>query len=162
MTIVLEKMNQKQNVEPIESQGLETFCRNNPQKFKRGFNPDGAQSWIGEIEKIFIAMPCVDANRVTFATFILVEGAENWWRFTKQQLEYEGRQITWKIFKQKFLEKYFPKDLQRRKEVEFLNLRQGTMSMGEYAAKFDELSKFCPYFHKRVDNIPVVQSLKVD
>jgi len=25
------------------------------------------------------------------------------------------------------------------------------MSVGEYAAKFDELSKFCPYFHERVD-----------
>jgi len=66
-------------------------------------------------------------------------------------LEDEGRQITWEVFKQKFLEKYFPEDLRRRKEVEFLNLRQGIMSVGEYAAKFDELSKFCPYFHDRVD-----------
>jgi len=107
-------------------------------------------------------MTCADANRVTFATFMLVEEAENWWRFTKQQLEDEGRQITWEVFKQKFLEKYFPEDLQRRKEVEFLNLCQGTMSVGEYAAKFDELSKFCPYFHDRVDERSRVPSLKVD
>jgi len=151
MTIVLESMNQKQNVETTENQGLETFSRNNAQNFKGGFNLDGAQSWIAEIEKFFIAMSYVDANRVTFTTFMLVEEAENWWRFTKQQLEYEGRQITWEIFKQNFLEKYFPEDLRRRKEVEFLNLRQGTMSMGEYAAKFDELSTFCPHFHERVD-----------
>ena len=105
-------------------------------------------------------MLCVNANRVTFAAFMLVEEAENRWRFTKQQLEYEEKQITWEIFKQKFLEKYFPEDLRRRKEVEFLNLRQRTMSVGEYAATFDELSKFCPYFHERVDERSVVQNLK--
>ena len=141
MTIVLENMSQKQNVEPMENQGLETFCRINPHK--GGFNPKGAQSWITEIEKIFIAMTCVNANRVTFATFMLVEEVENWWRFTKQELEDEKRQITWEASKQKFLEKYFLEDLQRRKEVEFLNHRQGAMCVGEYAAKFDELSKFC-------------------
>jgi len=32
MTIVLENMSRKQNVEPMENQGLETFHRNNPQK----------------------------------------------------------------------------------------------------------------------------------
>jgi len=78
ITIVLENINQKQNVELTENQGLETFHRNNPQKFKGDFNPDGAQSWIAEIEKIFMAMSCVDANRVTFVTFMLVEEAKNW------------------------------------------------------------------------------------
>jgi len=96
-------------------------------------------------------MTCADANKVTFATFMLIEEAENWWRFTKQQLEDEGRQITWEVFKQNFLEKYFPEDLRRRKEVEFFNLHQGIMFVREYAAKFDELSKFCPYFHDSVD-----------
>jgi len=48
------------------------------------------------------------------------------------------------------LQKYFLEDLRRRKEVEFLNLHQRTMFVGEYAAKFDELSKFCPYFHDKV------------
>jgi len=45
------------------------------------------------------------------------------------------------------MEKYFLKDLQRRKKVEFLNFHQGTMFVGEYWKKFDELSKFCPCFH---------------
>ena len=65
-------------------------------------------------------------------------------------MEDEGRQITWEVFKQKFLEKYFLKDLRRRKEVEFLNLCQGVLFVGEYAAKFDDFSKFCPYSHDRV------------
>jgi len=60
----------------MENQGLKTIQRNNPQKFRGGFNPEGAQSWIAEIEKIFITITCADANKVTFATYMLVEEVE--------------------------------------------------------------------------------------
>jgi len=35
--------------------------------------------------------------------------------------------------------KYYPRDAQRTKELEFLSLKQGNLSVIEYAAKFDEL-----------------------
>ena len=37
----------------VECQGLDRFQRNNPPSFNGGYNPDGAQTWIREIEKIF-------------------------------------------------------------------------------------------------------------
>ena len=40
--------------------------------------------------------------------------------------------------------KYYPKDVERAKEPEFLSLRQGNISVMEYTAKFDELSQFTP------------------
>jgi len=48
-------------------------------------------------------------------------------------------------FKNELLNKYFPEDLRNKKEAEFLNLKQGSMSVAEYAAKYEELSRFCPY-----------------
>ncbi|XP_073222363.1 uncharacterized protein [Cicer arietinum] len=39
-----------------------------------------------------------------------------------------------------FLIKYFPEDIRNRKEMEFVKLKQGNMSVAEYAAKFEELS----------------------
>ncbi|XP_027357511.1 uncharacterized protein LOC113866910 [Abrus precatorius] len=54
--------------------------------------------------------------------------------------------IDWPTFRRRFLENYFPEDLKRRKELEFLNLKQGSTSVREYAAKFDELSRYCFYF----------------
>jgi len=36
-----------------ENQGLECFERNNPLIFSGGYNPNGAQNWMMEIEKIF-------------------------------------------------------------------------------------------------------------
>jgi len=35
----------------VEYQGLDHFQRNNPPSFNGGYNPDGAQNWIREIEK---------------------------------------------------------------------------------------------------------------
>jgi hypothetical protein len=45
------------------------------------------------------------------------------------------------------LRKYFPEDLRTKKEVEFLNLKQENRSVAEYVAKFEELSRFCPYIN---------------
>ena len=40
--------------------------------------------------------------------------------------------------------KYYPRDVRRVKEREFLCLKQGEMSVMEYATKFNELSRFAP------------------
>jgi len=39
---------------------------------------------------------------------------------------------------------YYPWDMKRAKEQEFLRLKQGQMSVMEYAAKFNKLSRFAP------------------
>ncbi|KAF1898788.1 hypothetical protein Lal_00035547 [Lupinus albus] len=66
-------------------------------------------------------------------------------------METEGQLISWSTFKTKFLHKYFPADLKRKKEMKFLKLEQGNMSVEEYAAKFEELARFCPYSELEVD-----------
>ncbi|XP_019447285.1 PREDICTED: uncharacterized protein LOC109350509 [Lupinus angustifolius] len=40
--------------------------------------------------------------------------------------------------------KYFPDDVRRKNEIEFLKLEQGSMSIRKYAAKFEDLSKISP------------------
>ncbi|XP_027337158.1 uncharacterized protein LOC113850827 [Abrus precatorius] len=91
-------------------------------------------------------MACPDGEKVVYATFMLVGEAKHWWRIARQQLVTDATAIDWPTFRRRFLEKYFPEDLRRRKELEFFNLKQGNMSVGEYAAKFDELSRYCSYF----------------
>jgi len=34
--------------------------------------------------------------------------------------------VTWDVFKRVFLEKYFPGDVRNKKEMEYLELKQGT------------------------------------
>ena len=50
--------------------------------------------------------------------------------------------ITWNAFKDKFLEIYFLRDLRKQRAKEFLELKQGNMSVGEYMAKFNELLQY--------------------
>jgi hypothetical protein len=58
-----------------------------------------------------------------------------------------GHLLTWEGFREEFLEKYIPADVRNKKEIEFLELMEGNMTMAEYATKFEELSKFCPYYN---------------
>jgi len=55
--------------------------------------------------------------------------------------------VTWEVIRQEILRKYFPADVCNKKEIEFLEIKQGSMSVSEYAAKLEELSKFCPYIN---------------
>jgi len=63
---------------------------------------------------------------------------------TRQRLEGASTVVTWKLFREEFLGKYFPDNV-RKKEIEFLELKQGSMTVAEYAGKFKEWSTFCPY-----------------
>ena len=54
--------------------------------------------------------------------------------------------IPWEVFKNHFLDNYFPLDLRKKKAREFLDLKQGGMSVGEYTAKFNELVQYWPHY----------------
>ncbi|XP_050889137.1 uncharacterized protein LOC127094338 [Lathyrus oleraceus] len=72
---------------------------------------------------------------------MLFEETEFWWEKTRQGLEVAGTAINWDNFKKEFLDKYFPSNICKCKEIEFLELKQGNMSVDDYAAKFQELSR---------------------
>ncbi|KAF1898327.1 hypothetical protein Lal_00033094 [Lupinus albus] len=124
--------------------------RETPVRFK-GFAPDAAIEWIQRLERIFKAMSCCDAQKLAYATYLLEKEAKSWWEFTPRQMEAEGQVILWCTFREKFLRKYFPADLRSRNEMKFLRLEQGNLSVGDYAAKLEELARFCPYSELEAD-----------
>ncbi|KAF1870948.1 hypothetical protein Lal_00015248 [Lupinus albus] len=80
--------------EPEEYRGLDEFCRRNPSQFHGGFPHDAAIEWIQGIERIFRAMNCLEAQKLAYATYMLVTEAENWWEFTRRRMETEGQLIS--------------------------------------------------------------------
>ena len=128
------------------SRSLATFQRENPPTFKGKYDPDGALEWLKEIERIFRVMDCTPAQKVRYGTHMLAVEADDWWLETCQKLEAAGENVTWAVFRREFLRKYFPEDVCGKKEIEFLELKQGSMSVVEYAAKFAELAKFYPHY----------------
>ncbi|MCI38848.1 hypothetical protein A2U01_0060077, partial [Trifolium medium] len=92
-------------------------------------------------------MMCQDEHKVTLGSYVLHDEADYWWGNVNQRLGAGGALITWAMFKREFLIKYFPADERNRKVVEFMELKQGNMSVTEYAAKFEELCRFAPHYN---------------
>ncbi|XP_058753893.1 uncharacterized protein LOC131627083 [Vicia villosa] len=128
------------------SRSLATFQRENPPVFKGKHDPDGALEWLKEIERIFRVMDCTQAQKVRYGTHMLAVEADDWWLATLPRLEAAGEEITWDVFRREFLRKYYPESVRGKKEIEFHELKQGNMSVTDYAAKFTELAKFYPYY----------------
>ena len=60
----------------------------------------------------------------------------------RDHMEATGGSVTWEGFKTLFLNKYFPSNVKDQKEIEFLTLQQGDMTVDEYVARFESLALF--------------------
>ncbi|XP_057418660.1 uncharacterized protein LOC130712862 [Lotus japonicus] len=127
------------------------FNRHGPPKFEGEVEPEKADQWIQEMEKIFETLRTPDAERVNLAAFMLKGDAEYWWRSARQLMTANHVAITWESFKRAFMDKYFLGTAKEEMENQFLRLRQGTMTVGEYAAKLEALSKHFRFFQVQVD-----------
>ena len=78
---------------------------------------------------------------------MLTDEAEYWWENTHPRLErVHGAMIPWSVFREAFLKKYFLEDVRNRKETKFLELKQASTTVVEYAAKFkDHVRYFLHY-----------------
>ena len=52
--------------------------------------------------------------------------------------------VYWEEFKESFLDRIFSLQWREKKMVEFMNIRQGGMSVEKYSPKFTKLSKYAP------------------
>ncbi|XP_024025409.1 uncharacterized protein LOC112092753, partial [Morus notabilis] len=52
--------------------------------------------------------------------------------------------LTWEQFETLFNDQYFPQSYREEKALEFMSLQQGDMSVRQYEAKFNDLSRFAP------------------
>ena len=81
-----------------------------------------------------------DATKIRLAAFQLEGESHIWWDWVKTSRDIEA--MTWAEFHELFMGKYFSATTRHAKAQEFLELRQGTMTMIEYVAKFAELARF--------------------
>ncbi|CAJ2657082.1 unnamed protein product [Trifolium pratense] len=92
-------------------------------------------------------MCCSEENKTTLGTYALREEAIVWWRNVRLRIGVDGVAIVWETFKREFLRKYFPADVKNKKVIEFMELKQGNLSVAEYTAKFEALCVFSPHYN---------------
>ena len=100
-----------------------------------------ADHWFQQIEKILEAMEITsDAINIRLAAFQLEGESQVWWDWVKTSRDLEA--MTCAEFHELFMSKYFPKIARYANAQEFLELKQGTMTVMEYVTKFTELARF--------------------
>src|SRR5262245_54695230 len=124
-----------------QARKLKEFMKYRPPTFTGGPELEKAEQWIMNMEKRHDSLQLDDELRVNLSTYMLEGNAEKWWRTAQKA---EGEIKTWSKFKQVFYEKYFPKAVRDGKYEEFLNLKQGSMSVTDYEFRFSQLAEFAP------------------
>ena len=97
--------------------------------------------WFWQIENVLEVMDITsDAAKIRQAAFQLEGESQVWGDWVKTFRDLEA--MTWAEFHGLFMSKYFPAIARHAKAQEFLELRQETMTVMEYMAKFTELERF--------------------
>ena len=100
-----------------------------------------ADHWFMQIENVLEAMEITfDTTRIRLAAFQLEGEARVWWRWVRTSRDLQV--MTWAEFQKLFMGKYFPETARHAKAQEFLELKQGAMTVMDYMARFTKLARF--------------------
>ena len=117
---------------------LQRFRAHHPPTFTGEVDPMVADHWFMQIEKVLEAMEITyDATRIRLAAFQLEGEAQIWWKWARTFRDLEA--MTWAEIQELFMGTYFP---ETAKAQEFLELKQGAMTVMDYVARFTELARF--------------------
>jgi hypothetical protein len=119
------------------------FMDMDPPAFVGKTDPEAAESWVREIERIFRVLEVPAERQVDFGTYRLKEHAEKWWE-TTHAVKFQNGPVTWPQFVEMFNNTYFPKHERTKKMQKFLDLQQGERTLAEYITRFHSLERYCP------------------
>ena len=120
---------------------FQRFRAHHPPTFIGGGDPMVADHWFMQIENVLEAMEITsDMTRIRLAVFQLEGEARVWWRWVRTSRDLKV--MTWAKFQDLFMGKNFPETVRHAKAQEFLELKQGAMTVMDYVARFIELARF--------------------
>ncbi|XP_016173137.1 uncharacterized protein LOC107615601 [Arachis ipaensis] len=120
---------------------LATFRKVYPPTFRGSTNFTKVNHWFQAIERALQAQHVPLNQYVEFAAYQLAGEAQPWWQAECRLLQLQNADIPWEVFQTAFYKKYFPESAEEAKEMELMQLKQGSISVAEYT-KFQELCRF--------------------
>ncbi|XP_061350286.1 uncharacterized protein LOC133295457 [Gastrolobium bilobum] len=129
----------------VEERRLISFRKHKPPTFLGSKDPKVVTTWLQGMDKIFQVIRCRDPQKFWYSVYMLEGDAHEWWCNISRPFVIQGQELTWALFENLFHEQYFPRDARKAKQGEFDCLVQDSLSIDEYAVKFNELVKFANY-----------------
>ncbi|TYK11835.1 uncharacterized protein E5676_scaffold152G00520 [Cucumis melo var. makuwa] len=127
--------------DPKKMYGIERLKKLGATVFEGSTDPADAEVWLNMLVKCFDVMSCPQKRKVRLATFLLQKEAEGWWKSIIVKRN-DACTLDWQTFRGIFEEKYYPTTYCEAKRDEFLELKQGSLSVAEYERKYTELSRY--------------------
>ncbi|WMV50296.1 hypothetical protein MTR67_043681 [Solanum verrucosum] len=120
------------------------FTRMNPLEFYGSTVEEDPQMFIHEVYKVFMIMGVTQVEMVDLATYQLKDVVQIWYNQWKEGRSEDSIPLDLELIKVFFIDRFFTLDMTEAKMLDLINLRQGSMSVREYALKFAELTKYAP------------------
>ena len=100
-----------------------------------------AKFWLEKLERELEEVKCPHDQRTSCAVSLLQGEAYDWWKLVLKSPRIPNP-MTWKFFVQEFRVKYVTEMYRDSKWIQFLNLKQRSLSVAEYEKEFSHLSKY--------------------
>ncbi|XP_025616825.1 uncharacterized protein [Arachis hypogaea] len=91
------------------------------------------------MERALQAQYILNNQYVEFAAYQLAGEAQHWRQVGCRLLQLQNAVVHWDVFQTAFYKKYFPESTSEAKEMELMQLKQGSLSVADYTSKFEEL-----------------------
>jgi hypothetical protein len=124
------------------------FLKHNSPMFDGSEGPMAADNWISNFQDLADTLRCTDSQKVDFAGLKLDGEARFWWKARKELIAEElGHRvpIPWERFKTEFNNRFFSQAQRQQCVRDFQDLRQGNMTVEQYSAEFQKLSRYAPH-----------------
>jgi hypothetical protein len=95
------------------------------------------------MEKKLVLVQCNNREKVLLVSHQLIGPAADWWDAYVEALE-EPDNINWNDFKMVFWSHHVPEGIIKLKKKKFEDLKQGSMTVSEYATHFTQVSRYAP------------------
>ncbi|KAL4373525.1 hypothetical protein AHAS_Ahas05G0090500 [Arachis hypogaea] len=138
------------------------FLKANPPAFNGSTAPAEANNWFQAVERVLQIQHVPYDKFMEYATYQLVGEAQQWWQGKRRLLHQQNMNITWALFKEAFYKKYFLESIKKARELEFLQLKQGSMTIARYTRLREDIKRIvAPLeirgFSELVDNAAIVE-----
>ncbi|XP_057745285.1 uncharacterized protein LOC130963153 [Arachis stenosperma] len=113
-----------------------------PPTFRGSTNSTESYNWFQAMERALQAQHVLNNQFVEFAAYQLLGEAQHWWQEKCRLLQLQNADIPWDVFQTAFYKKYFSKSVREARELELMQLKQGSLSMADFTSRFEELYRF--------------------
>ncbi|KAA3462425.1 ty3-gypsy retrotransposon protein [Gossypium australe] len=122
-------------------------------------DPERAGFWLENTIRVCDELSCTPAESLKCAISILRDTAYQWWNTLVSVVPRE--MITWEFFQTEFRKKYISQRFLDQKHKEFLELKQGRMTVTEYEREFIWLNKYSSQDRGKQYSSPKIQATLV-